>query len=171
MIELFALMVLISFAYAGVRAAPWVPLRAPDMRLLATALGDIEGKEVWDIGCGDGRIVELVARNGGRGVGYEISLLPLMMYGVRWAVSPVRSHMKLRVVDLFHIKTWNADVVVMYLMPGTYEKLAPVLARELREGAEVISATWKVPGWTVRDEYAQKGAVKLYKYKKINGIL
>lgn len=139
---------LITFVYAGVRAAPWVPMRADDVRR-ALQLADIrEGDVVYDLGCGDGRFICAAAERGARAVGFEISLLPFLLAHIRRLRSPVKKRIHIRYRDFWNTSFSDATVVFFFLMPKIYGKLAQKLKKELQPGARVVAYTWPMKEWT-----------------------
>jgi SAM-dependent methyltransferase len=80
---LILLAFVLSFAYAGLRAAPWVPLHKQDLQRVLRLMNLKGGEVVYDLGCGDGRIIAAAARHGARCTGFEISLLPFLLARLR----------------------------------------------------------------------------------------
>jgi outer membrane protein assembly factor BamB/precorrin-6B methylase 2 len=101
---------------------------------------------VYDLGCGDGRIVVTAAKKYGcRAVGYDID-----PECVRMSLASVRKHDVERLVtieqkDLFTLDLSGADVVALYLLPRTSQRLLPQLAR-LKPGARIVSHAFEIPG-------------------------
>jgi ribosomal protein L11 methylase PrmA len=95
---------------------------------------------VYDLGCGDGRLVIAALRHGAsRGVG--IDLFPAHMatakqHAVRAGVA---DRVEFRQADLFDSTFREATVVLMYLMPEINLKLRDRLRRDLRPGARIVS--------------------------------
>src|SRR3989344_7245952 len=80
---ILALIFLISFAYGGLRGAPWVPTWSKDIQRFVK-LADIKpGQRFYDLGCGDGRLVCAAAKAGAKSVGFEVALLPYILAKVR----------------------------------------------------------------------------------------
>jgi SAM-dependent methyltransferase len=104
------------------------------------------GELVYDLGCGDGRIVITAARKfGARGIGVEID--PAL---VRKSRANVRRHrlgkrVTIRQADIFEIDFSDADVVALYLLPELNARLLPQL-RKLKPGARIVSFSFDMPG-------------------------
>src|SRR5207244_2229611 len=85
----------------------------------ATALGGVRpGETVYDLGCGDGRIVITAARQfGARGVGVDLEF-ELIQVARALAVAAGVGHMtRFRLADIFTVDVAEADVVALYLLP------------------------------------------------------
>jgi outer membrane protein assembly factor BamB len=101
---------------------------------------------VYDLGCGDGRIVVTAARKYGcRAAGCDID-----PECVRLARARVEEHNVGRLVaieqkDLFTLDLSGADVITLYLLPRMNERLLPQLAK-LKPGARVVSHAFPIPG-------------------------
>jgi SAM-dependent methyltransferase len=103
---------------------------------------------VYDLGCGDGRIVVTAARRRGcQAVGYDIDpdCVRLARENVlRHALSPL---VTIERRDIFTLDLCEADVVMLYLSPELNKRLLPQLAG-LRPGARVVSHAFEIPGVT-----------------------
>src|SRR3989338_9708995 len=89
------LVVLGSLAYASISAAPWVPLRRRDIKRLIHLANIKPGEIVYDLGCGDGRVLAAVVKQTqARAVGFEISLLPYIFAKVRSLLSSGSSRVR-----------------------------------------------------------------------------
>lgn len=110
----------------------------------------VTGKDmVYDLGCGDGRIVVTAAKKfKARGVGIDIdperirdSLANVEKHQVEKQVE-IRQGDALAVPDLS-----KATVVTLYMLPEFQKKLVPILKRELKPGARIVSHDYDLPGW------------------------
>lgn len=93
---------------------------------------------VYDLGCGDGRMLILAAQKYGcRGVGYEID--PDRVRAARGNVS--RNHVedlvKIVQADIFTLDLSEADVLPLYLLPEMNIRLLPQL-KQLRPGSRLV---------------------------------
>jgi predicted RNA methylase len=106
------------------------------------------GETVYDLGCGDGRIVIAAAQKfKAHGVGieirrdiYETTLGKVASLGLADQVKIIHGN-ALR-ADLS-----PADVVTLYLLTTSNEKLRPVLEHGLKPGARVVSHDFEIRGW------------------------
>src|SRR5574337_213036 len=102
---------------------------------------------VYDLGCGDGRVVIAAALRGARGVGVDINP-DLVAESRRNAVQAEVSHLvRFSREDLTGTNFNNATVVMLYLSPAANLLLRPKLLKELRPGARVVSHTHNMGDW------------------------
>ncbi|MCL4800563.1 MAG: methyltransferase domain-containing protein [Burkholderiales bacterium] len=104
-------------------------------------LAGVTAKDVvYDLGCGDGRIVIAAARqHGARGVGIDID--PERISEAKYIANRVgvTDRVTFKVGDLFEADIGEATVVTLYLLPEVNRRLKPKLLRELAPGTRVVS--------------------------------
>jgi SAM-dependent methyltransferase len=95
---------------------------------------------VYDLGCGDGRIVVTAARDrGARGVGIDIDPQRIAEARQNAEAAGVTKRVEFLVADLFKSNFSRATVVTLYLLPQLNERLRPQLWRQLKVGTRVVS--------------------------------
>ena len=140
-------------------------LRAPDVAYEPTAtevvhamlrLAKVTADDVvYDLGCGDGRIVITAARHfGARGVGVDIDPLRIAESRENARQAGVTDRIRLLTEDLFLTDLGDATVVTLFLSQEVNLAVRPKLQRELKPGTRVVShwhhmGDWK-PQETVR---------------------
>ncbi|MEK7452285.1 MAG: methyltransferase domain-containing protein [Patescibacteria group bacterium] len=158
---------LISFAYAANAGAPWVPTWKKDLERIVKLANLKPGETFIELGCGNGRVCLAVARKMKQAkiIGAELSLLQVCIAWLQATLSGL-SNIKIKFGNAFHQDLSNIDVVYMFLMPETYQKIRDKLELELKTGARVITYVWPIPGWTpdVVDEV--EGSQKIYLFKR-----
>ncbi len=103
---------------------------------------------VYDLGCGDGRIVIAAARDyGARGVGIDIDPKRIQEAEANAAEEGVASLIQFREEDLFEADISEATVVTLYLLPSLNVKLMPKLMKELKPGTRVVSHAFSMGEW------------------------
>jgi SAM-dependent methyltransferase len=130
------------------KLAPYVtsPQRVVD-RMLEMA-GVKSNEVVFDLGCGDGRVLfTAVERYQAKAVGIEID--HKLVEQTRDQAQKMSMGNRVKVVEgnLLEADLSDADVVTLYLLTGTNDKLRPRLEKMLRPGARVVSYDYAVPGW------------------------
>ncbi|HSB21376.1 MAG TPA: class I SAM-dependent methyltransferase [Anaeromyxobacteraceae bacterium] len=148
-------------------AAPAAPARALDvpyeptspeivqamLRLARVRADDV----VYDLGCGDGRIVIEAARLGARGVGVDLDPQRIREARANARVAGVEGRVDLRLGDLFEADLRPATVVMLYLWPEVNLRLRPKLLSELRPGTRVVSHTHDMGDWQPQETTVVSG--------------
>lgn len=98
------------------------------------------GDVVYDLGCGDGRMVIAAAKKfGTRGVGIDLDPARIKEARANAKAQGVDQLVTFRVADLFKTDLREATVVMLYLLPEVNRRLKPKLFAELAPGARVVS--------------------------------
>jgi cyclopropane fatty-acyl-phospholipid synthase-like methyltransferase len=106
------------------------------------------GEVLYDLGCGDGRIVITAAEEfGAKGVGVDIN--KRLVQEARKKVKSLDLADDVQIIhgSIFDIDLRPADVVTMYLTTGANEKVRPKLEQELKSGARVVTHDFSIPSW------------------------
>ncbi len=103
---------------------------------------------VYDLGCGDGRIVIAAAQKfGARGVGVDIDPERIKESNANARQAGVSDRVKFLQQDLFEIDLSEATVVTLYLLPEVNLRLRPKLLRELKPGTRIVSHNYDMGDW------------------------
>ena len=95
---------------------------------------------LYDLGCGDGRIVVTAAkRYGARGVGIDLNPERIAEARTNARKAGVEQRVDFKVADLFETDLSPASVVSLYLLPDVNLKLKPRLWAQLKPGSRVVS--------------------------------
>jgi precorrin-6B methylase 2 len=114
------------------------------LKLAGVKAGDV----VYDLGCGDGRIVITAAQKyGARGIGIDIDPQRIKEATANAQKAGVADRVKFMQADLFETNISEANVVTLYLLPSLNLKLQPKLMRELRAGSRVVSHSFDMGDW------------------------
>jgi ribosomal protein L11 methylase PrmA len=113
------------------------------LRLANVGPGDV----VYDLGCGDGRIVIAAAKRGARAVGVDIDPQRIREARANARAAGVEGRVELRQGDLFEADVAPASVVMLYLWPEVNLRLRPKLLAELRPGTRVVSHAHDMGDW------------------------
>jgi outer membrane protein assembly factor BamB/precorrin-6B methylase 2 len=126
--------------------APFVPTPQDVVERMIEAAGVQRGERVYDLGCGDGRIVVTAAqRHDCRAVGIDIDPECVERTRENIARHSVGALVTVEQRDIFTVDLSDADVVFLYLSPELNERLLPQLAK-MKPGARVISHAFGIPG-------------------------
>lgn len=103
---------------------------------------------VYDLGCGDGRIVILAAKQyNARGVGIDIEPERIRQSRENADRAGVEPRVHFEINDLFAADIHDATVVMLYLLPSVNERLRPKLLKELKPGARIVSHSFPMGDW------------------------
>jgi SAM-dependent methyltransferase len=103
---------------------------------------------VYDLGCGDGRIVIAAAqKKGSRGVGVDLDPERIKESLENARKAKVSDRVQFFQRDLFQTEIGEATVVMLYLWPEVNLKLRPKLFRELKPGTRVVSHSHDMGNW------------------------
>lgn len=126
----------------------YVPTPDAVVHRMLTMAGVSADDVVYDLGCGDGRIVIAAARDfGARAVGVDIDPQRVREARANVARAGLSDRVEIRHGDMFQVDTSPATVVALYLLESLNVKLRPKLKRELRDGARIVSQTFRMGDW------------------------
>ncbi|MPZ16331.1 MAG: methyltransferase domain-containing protein [Luteitalea sp.] len=118
---------------------------------------------VYDLGCGDGRIVVAAARDfGARGVGIDIDPQRIKEANENVQAAGVEDRVEIRQDDLFGTDISEATVVTLYLLPTLNVKLMPKLQSELKPGTRIVSHSFDMQGEWEPEEEVEVDGRKVY---------
>jgi SAM-dependent methyltransferase len=157
--------ILLSFAYAGLQGAPFVPTRKKDVKRFLKIADIKAGQKMYDLGCGDGRLICAAANAGANAEGLEISILPFILSHIRRFFSKESGKIKISYKNVWNTNLCTADLIYVWLMPEALPKLKTKFEKELKKGTKIITYVWPIEGWTpiIQDEV--KGYPNLFLYK------
>ncbi len=103
---------------------------------------------VFDLGCGDGRIVITAAKkHGAHGVGIDIDPQRIEESTADAREAGVEHLVEFRLEDAMKADISKATVVTLYLLTKSNELLRPELEKKLKAGVYVVSHNYSIPGW------------------------
>jgi precorrin-6B methylase 2 len=104
---------------------------------------------VYDLGCGDGRLVITAVKKFGakRGVGVDIDPQRIKESNENAQSAGVTDRVKFVVQDLFKTDIKEASVVTLYLLPDVNLRLRPKLWSDLKPGTRVVSHAFDMGDW------------------------
>ena len=164
---ILVLLVFGTAAYAGLQAAPWVPVFKKDIERIIKLVDIQEGDVVYDLGCGDGRVLVALANNSRARllVGYEISFIPYLWSKLRFLFLGLGSRAEVRYANFLRRDLGQADVIFCFLTPMAMRRLEPKFASELRRGTRIVSYSFSLPRWQpVTVDRADEKSIPIFKY-------
>jgi SAM-dependent methyltransferase len=152
---------ILSMAFAAAQSPK--PARTPDVPYVPTTekavqemlkLANVQKSDVlYDLGCGDGRIVITAAKlYGTRGVGIDINPDRIKEAKANAKREGVEDLVRFEENDLFVADIKEATVVTLFLLSSVNLKLRPRLLQELKPGTRVVSNTFDMGDWKPEKE-------------------
>ena len=136
--------------------APFVPSPYDVVQRMLTLAEVTRDDVVYDIGCGDGRIVITAAqRFGARGVGIDIDPQRIAEANANAERAGVQHLVKFIQQDAMTVDVSEATVVTLYLLSSSNLKLRPLLTSQLAPGSRIVSHAFSMGDWEpdVLDQY------------------
>jgi SAM-dependent methyltransferase len=127
---------------------PYVPT-SPELVEQMLKLAEVKSTDtVYDLGCGDGRIVIMAAEKfGAKGVGVDINPERIKEANENAQKAGVTKQVKFIEDNLFNADIHPATVVTLYLLPDVNMRLRPKLLKELKPGTRVVSHSFDMGDW------------------------
>jgi SAM-dependent methyltransferase len=140
-------------ARGGEPAAPvkldviFVATDLPIVNAMLTLAG-VTRDDVYDLGCGDGRIVIAAAKEfGARGVGVDLDPQRIREAQANAVRAGVADRVTFRVEDIFDTDIQSATVVTLFLSPELNARLRPKLTSQLKPGSRIVSHRYGIGDW------------------------
>ncbi len=130
------------------KLAPFVPSPEAVVEKMLKLAEVKAGDTVYDLGCGDGRIIIMAAQKfGANSLGVELDDDLYKQTAER--VKELKLQDKVKVIhgDLLQQDLTPATVVTLYLLTSANEKVRPNLEKYLKKGSRVVSHDFEIPGW------------------------
>ena len=123
-------------------------------------------ENLYDLGCGDGRLIILAAKDvGANSTGVDLredllerAKIEILRLGLQEKVKVIQG-------NFFEVDISPANVVTLYLTSSANERLRPKLEKELKAGCRVVSHDFKVPGWKPSLVYDELLGHTIYTYR------
>jgi len=127
---------------------PYVPTSETVVAKMLEMADVNESDLLYDLGCGDGRIVIAAARDcGAKGVGVDIDPARIKECSQNARSARVTEKVSFCQGNLFEIDLSPATVVTLYLLPSVNLRLRPKLFEQLKPGTRVVSHDFDMGDW------------------------
>jgi SAM-dependent methyltransferase len=140
----------LTVAFAGPQEslAPFVPTPQDVVDRMLTLAEVTSADTVYDLGCGDGRIVITAAKKyGAHGVGFDIDPQRIKESTENARAAGVENLVSFRQQDVMTVDVSPATVVTLYLLTASNLKLRPLLTKELKPGSRIVSHMFSMGDW------------------------
>jgi cyclopropane fatty-acyl-phospholipid synthase-like methyltransferase len=140
MIRVLAAVTLAATAGFQQSLAPYVPTPEDVVDRMLVLAGTTQKDVVYDLGCGDGRIPIAAAKKyGARGVGIDIDPKRIEEAKANAKAAGVQHLVEFRLQDALQADVSDATVVTLFMLASGNAKLRPLLTKQLKPGARVVS--------------------------------
>jgi SAM-dependent methyltransferase len=142
--------------------AGWSPTPLPTVRRMLS-LAKVKPEDiVYDLGCGDGRIIIMATREyGARSIGIEADPFRCLYTWVKIRISGLSKKTTLIWGNFFHRDLSEASVVTLFLSQEANNNLKKKLSHGLKPGSRIVSYYWTFKGWRPK-KVDRKFGVYLY---------
>lgn len=132
---------------------PYVPTPQRLVRKMLQMAGVTPDDVLYDLGCGDGRVVITAAKEmGTRGLGVDLDPRRIEESRANAIRDKVNDKVTFREQDLFETDIREATVLSLYLLPDVNLRLRPKILREMRPGSRVVSHDYRMGEWEPDDQ-------------------
>src|SRR5687768_148513 len=127
---------------------PYVPTPQPVVDRMLEMAAVTKDDVVYDLGCGDGRMVVTAAKKyGAKGVGVDIDPQRIKESNENAKSAGVTDKVQFSIKDLFTMEFGDATVLTMYLLPQVNLKLRPKILSDMKPGSRVVSHSFDMDDW------------------------
>ncbi|MEM4868918.1 MAG: methyltransferase domain-containing protein, partial [Desulfurococcaceae archaeon] len=127
---------------------PYVPTPYPVVRAMLKLANAGPDDVVYDLGCGDGRILVVAAKefNVKKAVGIELDKERYKIALERIREEKLVDRVEVVHGDFFDVYIGEATVVTLFLLTSVNEMLKPKFEKELKDGTRIVSHEFRIPG-------------------------
>jgi SAM-dependent methyltransferase len=137
-----------SLAMPQASLAPYVPTPQDVVERMLELAHVGKDDVVYDLGSGDGRLVITAAKKyGAKGVGVDIDPERISEARANAEKAGVQSLVEFRQQDALTVDVSPATVVTLYLLSSSNMKLRPILTKQLKPGARIVSHQFSMGDW------------------------
>jgi len=144
----FVLIIALSIGLPGIFGAVWLPTPQKDIEQIFKVAGINENSLVYDLGCGDARVLLYLAKTfGAKGVGIEIDPLKVLIARLLVWRAGLSDKIKIRLASASSTELSDADFVYCYLSHQATDQLHEKFRRELKPTAVIITYRFLLKGF------------------------
>ena len=145
-LAIVTVILMISILWTNWIGAPWFPTSMSKVHKMLQLANVGPDDVLYDLGCGDGRIITTAARKYGvRAVGIEIDPLRYVWCQFLITILGLRGRVQIIYGNFFNQDISEADIVTCYLLPDTNVKLEDKLVHELDSDCRIVSHDFIFP--------------------------
>lgn len=149
LLVIFLVGALLPAQQEGEKLAPYYPTPETIVERMLQLAELKPGEKMFDLGSGDGRIVIMAAQKfGANATGVEIDKDLWKQSMDRIKALGLEKRARIILGDIMRQDYSSADVVTVYLLPSSNDKIRPMLEKQLRKGARIVAHDFEFSGWT-----------------------
>ncbi|QNL50793.1 class I SAM-dependent methyltransferase [Olivibacter sp. SDN3] len=138
---------------------PYVPTKPAVVEAMLNMAKVNKNDVIYDLGCGDGRIVITAAKKyGATGVGVDIDPQRIEEANANLKKEGLTDKVKFIESDLFKVDFSNASVVTLYLLPDVNLRLRSKLLETLKPGTRIVSHAFDMGDWKPEKQINVEGS-------------
>lgn len=139
------------------KLAPFYPTPETVVERMLILGGLKAGEKMFDLGSGDGRVVVMAAQKfsaDATGIEMDADLHKQSMDRIKGLGIEKRARVILG--DILKQDVSSADLLTVYLLPSSNDRIRPMLEKQLKKGTRIVSHDFLFSGWTpVREEHIE----------------
>lgn len=154
------------------KLAPYYPTPESVVEKMLNFGGLKKGERMFDLGSGDGRIVIMAAQRFGA-ISTGVEMDPDLFKQSTGKIRSLGLEKTAKVIqgDIFLQDYSSADMLTVYLLPSSNEKVRPLLEKQLKKGTRIVSHDFEFAGWKpekseVIDDDGEGRSHTLYLYRR-----
>jgi 16S rRNA A1518/A1519 N6-dimethyltransferase RsmA/KsgA/DIM1 with predicted DNA glycosylase/AP lyase activity len=171
-LALFATLGLLAQQSTPEKLAPYYPTPESVVEKMLKLGGLKPGEKMFDLGSGDGRVVIMAAEKfKANAAGIEMD--PDLYKQSTERIKKLGLEKTARIIngDIQKQDFTSADLLTVYLLPSSNDKIRPMLEKQLKKGARVVSHDFEFSGWTAEkvesiDDDGEGRSHTLYLYRR-----
>lgn len=164
-IIIFFIFIAIFTLISGIYGAPSIPTPKKVVKKMVSLMDIKRGKIYYDLGSGDGRILEEIAHKKGLAIGFEYAPLIYAYSKFIFLFKKNKKNIKIFWKNFWKKNLKNASGIFCFLSPNAMANLEKKFKKELKNGTKVISYAFKMPNKKPQKIIKIKNYAPIYVYK------
>ena len=135
------------YALPWKREIPYVPTSPHVVETMRELSGNVSGKRMCDLGCGDGRILIAFANRGAESHGYEFNPLLVLIARIRTRRARLQNRVFVHRKNFWREDLSSYDIMTIFGMPSRMDDISQLLQTRAKPGVLVLAHKFPIPGW------------------------
>lgn len=134
--------IILLFGFVLLFGAPYLPTRRTQAQAALDLLDLKKGQTLYELGCGDGRVLKQAAQRGVKSIGYELN--PILVVVAKLHTWRYRKLVKIKWANFWQADLSNADAVFVFLLDKFMEKLDQKMRKEAKKPMQLVSYAFEI---------------------------